>query len=119
MKIRKGRTYPLEDGRTATVLKNYIRKQEVLLGIGEEEVRMPTANFEELIESNQVNEPDGPRQFRLRNGDVATYHEDNDQITYHVPAKHYDDGFTSAERTNSITREQFNELVKARHIELL
>ncbi len=137
MKIRKNETYQLKDGGTATVLMNYIRKQEVLAQIDNgkdtpEEKRMSYDDFEAIaIEAEGQKTPmlagskaagrqsaskgtpksNGQahgKQLRMRNGTVATYEKKGKEITYR---------YQGNERT--VSQAEFDELVENKHFVLL
>ena len=132
MKIRKNETYQLKDGGTATVLMNYIRKQEVLAQVDDgqgnpEEKRMSYDDFEAIaIEAEGQETPmlagstaaskgtpksngqAAGKQLRMRNGTVATYEKKGKEITYR---------YDGNERT--VSQDEFDELVENKHFTLL
>lgn len=116
MTIKKGNVYKSKDGLELTVEKNFIKDQEVTYsdptGV---ETRVTYAQFEDLLAEDKNEQPkppienveeEKPAQFKMRNGETITVIEaTKKEVTYR----------SSAGRTTTIAKKQFDELTKQRH----
>ena len=115
MRVKKGITYELKDGRKAKVTSFNITDQEVTIEVDGTESHMDYQSFKALVIDADT---DAPKQatakeattFRLRNNELATITKLNKTRVCYT---------TESGRENEVSRKEYDTLVEHKHIELL